>query len=65
MLTPTQLPCYSSRKLLQDPSVWGTIPNDEACEASGTNALDITTTARSALSSFQGNLRIDIGSTSC
>ncbi|KAJ6504975.1 hypothetical protein C8R45DRAFT_1051005 [Mycena sanguinolenta] len=43
----------------------GTIPNDEACEASGTNALDIATTARSALSSFQGNLRIDIESTSC
>ncbi|KAJ7210025.1 hypothetical protein GGX14DRAFT_565826 [Mycena pura] len=43
----------------------GTIPNDEACEASGTNALDIATTARSALSSFKGNLRIDIESTSC
>ncbi|KAJ7145574.1 hypothetical protein C8R44DRAFT_972645 [Mycena epipterygia] len=43
----------------------GTIPNDEACEASGTNALDIATTARSALSSFQGNLKIDIESTSC
>ncbi|KAJ7776252.1 hypothetical protein B0H16DRAFT_1712634 [Mycena metata] len=43
----------------------GTIPNDEACEASGTNALDIATTARGALSSFKGNLRIDIESTSC
>ncbi|KAJ6549903.1 hypothetical protein B0H19DRAFT_951943 [Mycena capillaripes] len=41
------------------------VRDDEACEASGTNALDIATTARSALSSFQGNLRIDIESTSC
>ncbi|KAF8185636.1 hypothetical protein K438DRAFT_1907697 [Mycena galopus ATCC 62051] len=47
------------------PAFGGTIPNDEACEASGTNALDIATTARSALSSFEGNLRIDIESTSC
>ncbi|KAF8142613.1 hypothetical protein K438DRAFT_1465487, partial [Mycena galopus ATCC 62051] len=30
----------------------GTIPNDEACEASGTNALDIATMAQSVLSSF-------------
>ncbi|KAJ6557500.1 hypothetical protein B0H19DRAFT_883868, partial [Mycena capillaripes] len=45
----------------------GTIPNGGACEASGTNARDIATTARGALSSFKGNLRIDIelGSTSC
>ncbi|KAJ7056659.1 hypothetical protein C8F01DRAFT_357682 [Mycena amicta] len=43
----------------------GTVPNNQACEASGTNALDIATTARSALSSFQGNLNIDITSTSC
>ncbi|KAJ7024964.1 hypothetical protein C8F04DRAFT_968372, partial [Mycena alexandri] len=47
------------------PAFGGTIPNDEACEASGTNALDIATTARGALSSFKGNLRIDIESTSC
>jgi len=47
-------------------SFGGTIPDDEACEASGVNALDIATTARSALSSFQGNLRIDIeGPVSC
>jgi len=43
----------------------GTIPNDEACEASGVNAFDIATTARSALSSYGGNLNIDIESTSC
>ncbi|KAJ3576675.1 hypothetical protein NP233_g289 [Leucocoprinus birnbaumii] len=43
----------------------GNIPDREACEASGTNALDIATTARSALSSFQGNLNIDIQATSC
>ncbi|GLB35550.1 hypothetical protein LshimejAT787_0211150 [Lyophyllum shimeji] len=38
----------------------GTVPDREACEAVGVNALDIATTARSALSSFQGNLNIDI-----
>ncbi|KIJ45613.1 hypothetical protein M422DRAFT_166376, partial [Sphaerobolus stellatus SS14] len=43
----------------------GTIPDDEACEANGVNAFDIAQTARSALSSFQGNLNIDIESTSC
>ncbi|KAJ6460440.1 hypothetical protein DFH09DRAFT_960048 [Mycena vulgaris] len=47
------------------PAFGGTIPPAEACEASGTNALDIATTARGTLSSFQGNLRIDIESTSC
>ncbi|KAJ7928789.1 hypothetical protein B0H13DRAFT_2544537 [Mycena leptocephala] len=47
------------------PAFGGTIPNDEACEASGTNALDIATTARGSLSSFKGNLRIDIESTGC
>lgn len=43
----------------------GNIRPQEACEASGVNALDIATTARSSLSSFQGNLNIDIESTSC
>ncbi|KAF8898707.1 hypothetical protein BD779DRAFT_1666503 [Infundibulicybe gibba] len=43
----------------------GNIPTREACEASGVNALDIATTARGALSSFQGNLNIDIETTSC
>ncbi|KAE9394288.1 hypothetical protein BT96DRAFT_1022635 [Gymnopus androsaceus JB14] len=43
----------------------GNVPANQACEASGVNALDIATTARSALSSFQGNLNIDIESTSC
>ncbi|PFH54504.1 hypothetical protein AMATHDRAFT_135167 [Amanita thiersii Skay4041] len=33
----------------------GTIPDREACEASGINALDIATTARSQLSSFVSN----------
>ncbi|KAF8203628.1 hypothetical protein BJ912DRAFT_940546 [Pholiota molesta] len=47
------------------PEFGGTVPDREACEASGINALDIATTARSALSSFQGNLNIDIESTSC
>ncbi|KAF8168070.1 hypothetical protein B0H34DRAFT_792723 [Crassisporium funariophilum] len=43
----------------------GTIPDREACEASGVNAFDIATTARSTLSSFQGNLNIDIETTTC
>ncbi|ETW87362.1 hypothetical protein HETIRDRAFT_99716 [Heterobasidion irregulare TC 32-1] len=43
----------------------GNIRPQEACEASGVNALDIATTARSSLSSFQGNLNIDIESTPC
>ncbi|KDR69822.1 hypothetical protein GALMADRAFT_214902 [Galerina marginata CBS 339.88] len=46
-------------------SFGGTIPDREACEASGVNALDIATTARSTLSSFKGNLNIDIETTSC
>ncbi|KAJ7689969.1 hypothetical protein B0H17DRAFT_889964, partial [Mycena rosella] len=37
----------------------GTIPNDEACEASGTNALDIATTARSSLSSFVSDFKLN------
>ncbi|KAJ6557488.1 hypothetical protein B0H19DRAFT_1028179, partial [Mycena capillaripes] len=56
-------------KYCKIPAFGGTIPNDETCEASGTNALDIATTARDALSSFsieqKGNLRIEIESTSC
>ncbi|KAH8118204.1 hypothetical protein DFH11DRAFT_1503294 [Phellopilus nigrolimitatus] len=48
------------------PEFGGTIPPDEACEAAGVNAFDIATTARSTLSSFQGNLEIDIeGPVSC
>ncbi|THH17386.1 hypothetical protein EW146_g3403 [Bondarzewia mesenterica] len=47
------------------PQFGGTIAPDEACEASGVDALDIATTARGLLSSFQGNLIIDIESTSC
>ncbi|KAL9716214.1 hypothetical protein Ac2012v2_000660 [Leucoagaricus gongylophorus] len=43
----------------------GNIPDVEACEASGVNTLDIATTARGVLSSFQGNLNIDIEATSC
>ncbi|TFY73270.1 hypothetical protein EWM64_g10742 [Hericium alpestre] len=43
----------------------GDIRPQEACEANGTNALDIATTARSQLSTFQGNLDIDIEATSC
>ncbi|KAF9068200.1 hypothetical protein BDP27DRAFT_1530195 [Rhodocollybia butyracea] len=43
----------------------GDVPADQACEASGVNAFDIATTARSLLSSFQGNLNINIESTSC
>ncbi|KAJ7068824.1 hypothetical protein C8F01DRAFT_935527, partial [Mycena amicta] len=35
------------------PAFGGTVPNNQACEASGTNAFDIATTARSLLSSFQ------------
>ncbi|KAK0465149.1 uncharacterized protein EV420DRAFT_1627022 [Desarmillaria tabescens] len=41
------------------------VPDDEACEASGVNAFDIAITAKSILSSFQGNLNIDIEVTSC
>ncbi|KAI0747046.1 hypothetical protein C8Q80DRAFT_1104997 [Daedaleopsis nitida] len=47
------------------PQFGGTIRPQEACEAVGTNALDIATTARSQLSTFQGNLNIDIEPTSC
>ncbi|TDL24868.1 hypothetical protein BD410DRAFT_785592 [Rickenella mellea] len=47
------------------PQFGGTINPKEACESSGTNALDIATTARSALSSYSGNLYIDIEATSC
>jgi len=44
----------------------GTVPNDQACEAQGVNAFDIASTARSTLSSFQGNLNIQItGPESC
>ncbi|SJL05745.1 uncharacterized protein ARMOST_09081 [Armillaria ostoyae] len=43
----------------------GSVPEDEACEASGVNAFDIAITAKSILSSFQGNLNIDIETTSC
>ncbi|KAI0274671.1 hypothetical protein BC834DRAFT_4368 [Gloeopeniophorella convolvens] len=43
----------------------GTIPPQEACEASGVNALDIATTARSLVSTFPGNLAIDIEATTC
>ncbi|KDQ63726.1 hypothetical protein JAAARDRAFT_75983 [Jaapia argillacea MUCL 33604] len=47
------------------PQFGGTINPKEACEASGVNALDIATTARSALSTYKGNLNIDIEATSC
>jgi len=43
----------------------GNVPADECCEASGVNALDIATTAKSLLSSYQGNLKIDIETTTC
>lgn len=38
----------------------GNIPPQECCSASGVNALDISQNARGALSSFNGNLNIDI-----
>jgi len=47
------------------PEFGGTVPDNQACEANGVNALDIATTARSQLSTFQGNLNIDIETTSC
>ncbi|RDX54816.1 hypothetical protein OH76DRAFT_1002151 [Lentinus brumalis] len=47
------------------PQFGGTIRPQEACEAVGVNALDIATTARSRLSTFQGNLDIDIEPTTC
>ncbi|KAI0646575.1 hypothetical protein C8Q79DRAFT_1070147 [Trametes meyenii] len=47
------------------PQFGGTIRPIEACEQPGVNALDIATTARSALSTFQGNLNIDIETASC
>ncbi|KAK7683523.1 hypothetical protein QCA50_013357 [Cerrena zonata] len=47
------------------PQFGGTINPREACEASGINAFDIATTARSQLSTFQGNLNIDIEPISC
>ncbi|TCD65758.1 hypothetical protein EIP91_002242 [Steccherinum ochraceum] len=47
------------------PAFGGNINPREACEASGVNAFDIATTARTRLSSFQGNLNIDIEPTSC
>ncbi|KAI8986651.1 hypothetical protein BD414DRAFT_460870 [Trametes punicea] len=47
------------------PEFGGTIRPIEACEQPGVNAFDIATTARSALSTFQGNLDIDIEPTSC
>lgn len=43
----------------------GSVPANQACEAAGVNAFDIATTARSALSSYQYNLNIDIEATSC
>ncbi|TBU38196.1 hypothetical protein BD309DRAFT_546739 [Dichomitus squalens] len=47
------------------PEFGGNIRPIEACEQPNTNAMDIAVTARSALSTFQGNLDIDIESTSC
>ncbi|KAL1943876.1 hypothetical protein VTO73DRAFT_3694 [Trametes versicolor] len=47
------------------PQFGGTIRPIEACEQPGVNALDIATTARSTLSTFQGNLNIDVEPTSC
>ncbi|KAF9058692.1 hypothetical protein BDP27DRAFT_1240413 [Rhodocollybia butyracea] len=47
------------------PAFGGTVPPNQACEASGVNAFDIATTARGVLSSFQGNLNINIEATSC
>ncbi|KAK0200692.1 hypothetical protein DFS33DRAFT_1386610 [Desarmillaria ectypa] len=43
----------------------GSVSNNEACEASGVNAFDIATSAKSLLSSFEGNLNISIEATSC
>jgi len=43
----------------------GNINPKECCEAPGVNAFDIATSARSALSSYQGNLNINIESISC
>ncbi|KAL7283997.1 hypothetical protein ACG7TL_001270 [Trametes sanguinea] len=61
--------CVNCVGLLQRymlPEFGGTIRPIEACEQPGVNALDIATTARSALSTFQqGNLNIDIEQTSC
>ncbi|KAF8589293.1 hypothetical protein K439DRAFT_1333077 [Ramaria rubella] len=44
----------------------GTVPDNGACRAPGVNQFDIATTARSTLSTFQGNLLVDIeGPLSC
>uniref|UniRef100_A0A5K1K3T9 Cell surface hydrophobicity-associated protein n=1 Tax=Ganoderma boninense TaxID=34458 RepID=A0A5K1K3T9_9APHY len=47
------------------PEFGGNIRPIEACEQPNTNAMDIAVTARSLLSTFQGNLNIDIEATSC
>ncbi|KAM5543723.1 hypothetical protein V8D89_002340 [Ganoderma adspersum] len=47
------------------PEFGGNIRPIEACEQPNTNAMDIAVTARSVLSTFQGNLNIDIESASC
>ncbi|PIL27754.1 hypothetical protein GSI_10907 [Ganoderma sinense ZZ0214-1] len=47
------------------PEFGGSIRPIEACEQPNVNAMDIAVTARSSLSTFQGNLNIDIEATTC